>query len=135
VTGCSLAHDPFSNFGQITYLKETIQQKQYIMTNASSIFGNSGGALFLESTGHLIGVTSRISSIQLGFGFDVITWMGFSAHPERIYEFIDEQELKFLYVDTDTYYSAIERRKSKEQKIDDILVNEETSEIYLPGTH
>lgn len=116
VAGCSLAHEPFCNFGQITFLKEIIEQKEYIMTNASSVFGNSGGALFLEETGELIGVPSRISTIQLGFGHDVVTWMGFSAHPKRLYEFIREQGLFFLIDVTDTYYAALERRRKKEKE-------------------
>lgn len=114
VAGCSLSHEPFCNFGQVTYLKEYIEKKKYLMTNASSIFGNSGGALFLAETGEMIGVPSRISGIQIGFGVDIITWMGFAVHPERIYEFLDEQEMKFIFDPTDTYEAAIERRRKKE---------------------
>jgi len=114
VTGCSMAHEPFSNFGQITFLKEIIDEKEYLMTNSNSVFGNSGGSLFLKDTGELIGVPSRITAIQLGFGVDILTWMGFSAHPKRIYEFLKEQELHFLFDPTDTYEEAMERRKQKE---------------------
>jgi len=116
VCGCSLAHEPFCNFGQITFLNELIDQKKYLMTNANSIFGNSGGALFLADSGYLIGVPSRITGIQIGFGFDVTSWMGFSAHPERIYEFLKEQELRFLFDNDDDYYSAMDRRKNKERE-------------------
>jgi S1-C subfamily serine protease len=116
VGGCSLAHEPFCNFGQITFLKEIIEEKRYWMTNCNSVFGNSGGALFLEETGQLIGVPSRITAIQLGFGVDVMTWMGFAAHAERIYEFFEEQELLFLFDDEDTFEEAMERRKGKEKE-------------------
>jgi S1-C subfamily serine protease len=115
VSGCSLAHEPFCNFGQLTFLKEIIDQKKYVMTNANAIFGNSGGALFLADTGELIGIVSRISGIQLGFGVDIITWMGFAAHPDRIYEFLEEQELQFIYDPNDTFKAGMERRKKKEQ--------------------
>ena len=116
VSGCSMAHEPFSNFGQLTFLKEIIDEKEYVMTNASSVFGNSGGALFLADTGELIGVPSRISTIQMGFGYDVLTWMGFSAHPKRIYEFLDEQELKFLYDDSVDFYTCLQKREDKEKE-------------------
>uniref|UniRef100_A0A6H1Z9A9 Putative trypsin-like peptidase domain containing protein n=2 Tax=viral metagenome TaxID=1070528 RepID=A0A6H1Z9A9_9ZZZZ len=116
VSGCSLAHEPFCNFGQLTYLKEIIDQRKYVMVNCSSIFGNSGGALFLGDTGELIGVPSRITGIQVGFGVDIITWMGFSAHPERLYEFMEDQELKFLYDSEDNYYKAMDRRKNKKKE-------------------
>jgi len=115
VSGCSLLHDPFASEGTLTYLREMIEQKSYLMSNAPSIFGNSGGGLF-HGDGYLLGLTSRITAIQLGFGVDVMTWMGFSTHPERVYEFIDHQELKFLYDDSDDYYSAMSRRDSRRKE-------------------
>jgi len=116
VSGCSLLHDPFANAGFVTYLDEMIDNKLYWMGNGNSIFGNSGGAVFLADTGEQIGITARISSIQIGFGVDIMTWMGFFVAPQRIYEFFDEQELKFLYDSTDTYAKAVERRKKKAEK-------------------
>ena len=112
-SGCSLGHDPICNQGQLTYLNEKIDNKTYIMSNCSSIFGNSGGALFLADTGEQIGVTARISAIQLGFGVDIITWMGFSVAPQEIYGFFDQQELKFLYDPKDTFAKAMTRREEK----------------------
>ena len=115
-SGCSLGHDPICNQGQITYVNEKIDNKQYLMSNCSSIFGNSGGALFLAETGEQIGITARISAIQLGFGVDIITWMGFSIAPYEIYKFIDEQELKFLYDSSDTFEAAMKRREKKQKE-------------------
>lgn len=115
-SGCSLGHDPICNQGQITYLNEKIENKQYLMSNCSSIFGNSGGALFLASTGEQVGISARITTLQLGFGVDVITWMGFSIAPQEIYKFIDEQELKFLYDPNDTYAAAMKRREVKQHE-------------------
>ncbi len=112
-SGCSLGHEPFANPGFITYLSEMIDNKLYWMQNGASIFGNSGGATFLEETGEQVGITARITTLQLGFGVDVMTWMGFSVAPQRIYEFIDEQELKFLYDFSDTYLKALKRRDRK----------------------
>ena len=113
VSGCSLLHDPFPNPGTITYLREVIDQKAYLMQNASSIFGNSGGGLFHGHEGHLLGLTSRVTVTQLGFGLDVQTWMGFSTHPDRLYEFFDHQELQFLYDKKDDYHKALARRESR----------------------
>ena len=115
VSGCSLLHDPFPNPGTITYLREVIDQKAYLMQNASSIFGNSGGGLFQGSGEefNLLGLTSRVTVTQLGFGLDVQTWMGFSTHPDRLYEFFDHQELQFLYDKNDDFYSALSRREGR----------------------
>jgi len=114
-SGCSLLHDPFASKGELTYLREMIDQKSYIMYNAPSIFGNSGGGVFHGENGTLLGLCSRITSIQLGFGIDVMTWMGFGTHPSRLYEFFEHHELQFIYDGSD-YYDAQERRKERQRK-------------------
>jgi len=118
VSGCSLLHDPFPTSGRITYLREVIDQKTYLMSDASNIFGNSGGGLFLETdeAAYLLGLPSRVTTIQLGFGVDVITWMGFSTHPERVYEFFRHQELQFIFDPSDDFYAAEERREKRRQE-------------------
>ena len=128
VSGCSLLHDPFPNAGTLTSLREMIDQKAYIMQNAPSIFGNSGGGLFHGVTGHLLGLTSRITVTQLGFGMDVQSWMGFSTHPDRLYEFFDHQELQFLYDSNDNYYDAMKRRDNRRKEtLRSVLVDGEDS--------
>jgi hypothetical protein len=112
-SGCSLLHEPFANPGFVTFLSEMIENKLYWMVNASSIFGNSGGAVFLADTGEQVGISARITTIQLGFSTDVTTWMGFCVAPQRLYEFFDEQELQFLYDPKDTYKAGMARRESK----------------------
>ncbi len=115
--GCSLLHDPVVSHGKVTYLQEVIDNRMYLMSSANSIFGNSGGSLYLEDTGELIGVPSRITAIQLGYGVDILTWMSFSCHPKRLYEFFEEQELKFLYDSSDTYEEALKRREKKKKSV------------------
>lgn len=109
--GCSLGHDPFATDGYITFLKEDIDNRQYWMNNADQIFGNSGGAVFHAQTGEQLGVTARVTISQLGFSLDVQTWMNFCIPAWRIYDFLEEQELNFLYDDSDTYAEALGRRK------------------------
>jgi S1-C subfamily serine protease len=129
-SGCSLLHDPFPNEGMITYLNEDIDNKLYFMNNADSIFGNSGGAIFLAETGEQLGITARVTVMQLGFSVDIQTWMNFCVAPQRIYEFLDEQELKFLYDETDTYAKAMKRRakKEKEAKLMQVAKDDEDEE-------
>lgn len=124
--GCSLLHDPFPNPGNVTYLHEMIENKLYWMGNGHSIFGNSGGAVFTADSGQQIGITARITGIQLGFGADIMTWMGFFVAPQRLYEFFDEQELKFLYDPTDTYEKAMKRRKDKEEAMKMMMLQQTT---------
>ena len=103
------------------------------MSNCSSIFGNSGGALFLAETGEQVGITARITSIQLGFGADIITWMGFSVSPKTIYDFFDAQELQFLYDPKDTYEKSQTRRKKKAKEAMFGKIKEELEEEEEKG--
>lgn len=114
--GASLLHDPFANKGEITYLNEDIDNKCFWMSNSNMIFGNSGGAVFLAENGEFIGIPARVTSTQLGFGFDIITWMGFFIPISRIYEFFDEQELQFLSDDSFTYTECMAKRKVHQKK-------------------
>lgn len=117
--GCSLLHDPFQMRGEITSLKEIIENSQYLMTSQNSIFGNSGGAVFLSETGEQVGVTARITGMNLGFSVDIMTWMGFCVAPQTIYNFLEKQELRFLYDPADTYETAMERREQKRKNKED----------------
>lgn len=128
VSGCSLGHDPLVNPGTVTSLKEMVDQKLYWMGSGNSIFGNSGGAVFLTETGQQIGVTARITVLNLGFGMDIITWMGYMVAPQRIYEFLKEQELRFLFDPNDTYKKAMARRKKKEEKAKLLAVEKDEDE-------
>jgi len=113
--GCSLLHDPVISRGKITYLQEIIDNKKYLMTSANSIFGNSGGSMYLAETAEFIGVPSRVTTIQLGYGYDVLTWMSFCCHPVRLYEFFEEQELNFLFDLSDTYEDSLKRRERRKK--------------------
>lgn len=116
-SGCSLGHDPFANPGYITFLNEAIESKLYWMCNANVIFGNSGGGVFCGETGKQIGVTARVTVLPSGFfAVDVTAWMGFLIPASRIREFLEEQELWFLYDDEDTYYAALERRAERKRE-------------------
>lgn len=126
VSGCSLGHDPLINPGNVTSLKEMLDQKLYWMGNGNSIFGNSGGAVFLAETGQQIGVTAKITTLNLGFGMDIITWMGYMIPPERIYEFFKEQDLQFLYDPKDTYKKAMARREKKEEEAKLLMLMEDS---------
>ena len=42
--------------------------------------------------------------------------MGFSAHTKRLYEFFKEQEMKFIFDDTDNFYDALVRRENRKKE-------------------
>lgn len=95
--GCSLGHEPIINYGHLAAKHDMIENKEYWMSTANTIFGNSGGAEFLRRTHEFIGVTARISGIQLGFSVDIVTWMGFFVPVTSVYWFLDDRIFQFIY--------------------------------------
>jgi hypothetical protein len=86
------------------------------MNSADIIFGSSGGAVYHAETGEQIGVTARVTVARFGFSAAITAWMGFCIPASRIYDFFDEQELRFLYDPDDTYAEAMERRRKRMEK-------------------
>jgi len=113
--GCGLGQKPVITFGYLSAFGCEIENKDYFMITAPSIFGNSGGATFLEETGEMIGVPARISVTPLGFSADVVTHMGFSITAERIYQFLDDQIFDFVYGSGRTSEECAEERKAKRE--------------------
>lgn len=119
--GCALLHDPILTQGIITHMGDEIDYKLYWMSNASIVFGNSGGAIFtpamLENnlTYAFVGIPSRIDIAGWG---TPITHLGYFSPITRVYDFLNDQLYHFLipghgHTETDC---EEERRKRKEQE-------------------
>lgn len=99
--GCALLHDPIMTSGYITHMGDEIDYKLYWMSNAATVFGNSGGAVFAEFAAtadrpgsyRFVGIPSRIDIAGWG---SPITHLGYFSPITRIYEFLDEQLYHFL---------------------------------------
>lgn len=124
--GCSLGHPPIPTFGHITSKHDEIENEEYWMSTAQIIFGNSGGAMFLERTHEFIGVPAKIESMQLGFSINVVTHMGFFIPISRIYKFLEDQIFQFIY---DPKFTSTQCEKIREKK-----ALEEEKKLLLPET-
>jgi S1-C subfamily serine protease len=113
--GCALGHPTLSTQGQLTGFDDIIENYPYWLSTAPTIFGNSGGAIFLAETYEFIGVPSRIAVILSGFGADAITHMSFFIPITSVYKFLDEQIFKFIYDATITSTECAERRRIKRE--------------------
>ena len=122
--GCSLGHEPMINYGNLMAKHDRIENKEYWLSTANIIFGNSGGAEFLLDGHQFIGITARVSGVQLGFGVDIITWMGFFVPITSIYSFFDDKLFMFIYDGAYTSKQCEEMRKKKRE--------EEERKLYLP---
>jgi len=123
--GCSLGHEPLFTFGNLSAKHDMIDNEEYWMTTANTVFGNSGGPVFLLKSKQYLGNSARISGVRMGFGFDVITWMGFFIPIDSIYDFFDQKYLQFLYDPSTTSKKCEALRKAKEK--------EEEKKLLVPG--
>lgn len=129
--GCGMGHPPLATEGQLNGFTDVIDNYPYILSSAPTIFGNSGGSLYLAETGELIGVPARITVALIGFGGDAITHLSYAIPIWTVYQFLDEQIFDFIYSsDTDSVKCAEKRRKKRErdekQRAIDISRGDET---------
>lgn len=96
VVGCGMGQPPFPTSGMLTGKDVQIDYFPYWQTSAPSIFGNSGGAVFLGETLDLMGVPSRIRVHGSMFTQDAITHIGYFCPPHEIHRFLCDQGFFFL---------------------------------------
>lgn len=109
--GCGLGGPPAITAGYLSAFGVDIDDKDYMLVTAPSIFGSSGGATFLQDGGWYIGIPARISLIPMGWSADIITHLGFSITLARIYAFLREQYFSFIIDPETTSAKCAEARK------------------------
>jgi S1-C subfamily serine protease len=117
--GCGLGHPPLATEGHLTGMNDVIDNYPYWLSSAPTIFGNSGGSVFLMDTLEFIGVPSRIAVQPMGFGADAITHMSYFIPVTTVYDFLEEQMFEFIYDDSLTSTECAKRRDDK-RKNDEI---------------
>jgi len=95
--GCGLGEKPVITAGFLSGFGYEIDNKEFLMNTAPSIFGNSGGSTFLKETGEFIGVPSRISVTMVGYSADPITHIGYIIPCYRVYKFLKDQYYQFIF--------------------------------------
>ena len=96
--GCALLHDPILTEGMITHMGDEIDYNDYWMSSSQIIFGNSGGAMFLDrGDGYFfIGIPSRI---DISGWSNPITHLGYFSPITRVYKFLEDENFQFIYND------------------------------------
>lgn len=95
--GAGLGEAPVQTGGFLSQFGREIDRREFWLSTAASIYGNSGGALFLAETYQMIGVPARIAVTMAGFSTDPITHLSFAIPVTRIYKFLDDQRFRFIY--------------------------------------
>jgi len=124
--GAALGHPPLVTTGELMCLDDEIEDLKYMLSNAMSIFGNSGGAIFRYSEERnryeYIGIPARITTMPKGFfGFETVSWMGYGIPPERLYQFLEGNCYQFIYDDSKTIEECQEERNKKQAEARKVL--------------
>lgn len=108
--GCALLHDPILTEGMITHMGDEIEYNDYWMSSAQIIFGNSGGAMFLERDDEysFIGIPSRVDVVGWA---NAVTHLGYFSPITRVYKFLDDESFQFIY---DESYTEEQCEKTRE---------------------
>lgn len=114
--GCALGHKSVVTSGHIASMGDAddeIDHHSYWLSTAATVFGNSGGAVFLQDALEFIGIPSRIAVSIIGFGVSVTNHMGWFIPLPEIYRWLDDECYQFLYDANYTEEQCDEMRKKK----------------------
>jgi S1-C subfamily serine protease len=104
--GCPLGHDPMPSIGEISTLHKQVGGEKFWMMNAPTIFGNSGGGVFLRDTNELLGVSAMICTFDNPVTTPV-PHLGILVPLDTVYDWLAERRYQFLF-------DAHARRPAKE---------------------
>ncbi len=94
--GCPLGYAPMPTSGDLTSLAKELDGITYWMTNAPTIFGNSGGGIYFAETRQLVGVLSRISAYKNLIDV-AVPHMGIVTPIALVYDWLDTTEFAFIH--------------------------------------
>jgi hypothetical protein len=97
--GAAMGEKPIVTTGLLNGIQIEIDNYEYWLSSAPSIFGNSWGAVFTRWDGawHYLGIPSRIRVAILGFAADAITHMGYFIPISRIYHWLRDNCYEYLW--------------------------------------
>lgn len=116
--GAALGEKPIVTRGLLNGKQIEIGNYEYWMSSAQSIFGNSGGGMFVSEGGFFFGIPSRIAVQPMGFTAQAITHMGYFIPLFRIYDWLEDNCYQFLY---DEAFTSAKCEKLREEKAENEL--------------
>ena len=122
--GCPLGYGPMPTLGEISTKNKRLKNQTHWMLNAPTIFGNSGGGIYLADTQEFIGVLSRVSAYN-NFVNIAVPHMGILVKPQDIKSWLDEENLQFVYDPSMTRDVCFEKRNGRAKHRRSIDVDKE----------
>jgi len=93
--GCPLGNDPIPTLGQVSALAHDVDGESYLMINAPTYVGNSGGGIFTEESRELLGIFSKVYT-HGSLRPTIVTHMGLVTPMHVIYDWFDDVNFGFL---------------------------------------
>jgi len=119
--GAGMGEAPVVTQGILSQFGREIENREFWLSTAPTIFGNSGGAVYLSETSEFLGVPARIAVIASFFGGDAITHLSYFIPITRVYKFLEDQMFRFVYdpdfTEEGEAKAREEARKKEEQKL------------------
>lgn len=94
--GCPLGHSPIPSMGEISSKRKDVKGQNFWMMSAPTIFGNSGGGIFLAESLEMVGVSSMIC-VYDNFMAIPVPHLGVMTSMDTVYDWFDSQCFQFLY--------------------------------------
>lgn len=94
--GCPLGYSPLPTSGELTSKDKELDGNHYWMINAPTIFGNSGGGIYIAQSRTMIGVLSRISAYKNMIDV-AVPHMGLVTPMDQVYDWLDRTRYAFVY--------------------------------------
>ncbi|MBI4281286.1 trypsin-like peptidase domain-containing protein [Candidatus Uhrbacteria bacterium] len=119
--GCPLGYPPLPTFGELSSKTKVLAGETYWMLNAPTIFGNSGGGIYLAETHELIGVLSRVSAYN-NFVNIAVPHMGIFIPGGDIIDFLDEQGMQFFHdASAETAKEAVSAKEGTSEHVPPVV--------------
>lgn len=97
VCGAGTGHAPFPTRGEISSLRDEIDNQPFYMINAPIVFGNSGGGCFLADTREYIGIPSRVAVTFTSWAPNAVYHMGYIIPVSRIFKWLKNTGWESVY--------------------------------------
>jgi len=93
--GCPLGNDPIPTLGQVSALAHDVDGESYLMINAPTYVGNSGGGIFTAENRELLGIFSKVYT-HGSLRPTIVTHMGLVTPMHVIYDWFEQVNYGFL---------------------------------------
>ncbi|MFT7664275.1 MAG: S1-C subfamily serine protease [Planctomycetota bacterium] len=109
--GCPLGNDPIPTVGQVSALSHIVDEEVYMMINAPTYVGNSGGGIFTADGRELLGIFSKVYT-HGSLRPTIVTHMGLVTPMQVIYSWLEEVDYGFLVPKSNELASIVQPREA-----------------------